>query len=89
MCFNSNLLKDSKNLREGLATKDLVANHSPRTGDSVANHSWRFYDSPRNIDILSVVSQRTANQKSTELGEPQAQLLNLLGDSMNLREGLN
>ncbi len=42
--FQLNLLGDSQNLREGLATEDLVANPSPRIGDSVANHSRRFCD---------------------------------------------
>jgi hypothetical protein len=84
MRFSSNLLGDSQNLQEGLATKDSVANPSPRTGDSVANpsprtgdsvanYSWRFYDSLR--------TRRTANQKSTEIGEPQAQLPKILRDS--------
>jgi hypothetical protein len=59
-------------------TGDSVANHSPRTGDSVANHSRRFYDFPRNISTLSSVSRRTANQKSTKIGEPHAQLLIVL-----------
>jgi hypothetical protein len=92
MRFSSNLLGDSKNLREGLATKDSVANPSPRTGDSVVNpsprtgdsvvnHSRRFYDSPRNIYTLNSVSRRTANQKSTKIGESQAQLPKILRDS--------
>ncbi len=70
-------------------TGDSVDNPSPRTGDSVANHSRRFYDSPRNIYTLSNVSWRTANQKSTKTGELQAQLPILLRDSKNLQEGLN
>jgi hypothetical protein len=61
MRFSSNLLGDSQNLQEGLATEDLVANPSPSTGDSVANHSQRLYDSPRKIYTLSSVSRRTAN----------------------------
>ncbi len=69
-------------------TGDSVADHSPRTGDSVANHSWRFYNSPRNISTLSSVSWRTANQKSTKIGEPQAQLPIILRDSKNLGECL-
>jgi hypothetical protein len=92
MRFSSNLLGDSKNLQEGLVTKDSVANPSPRTedsvanpsprtGDSVANHSQRFYSSPRNIYTLSSVSQRSANQKSTKIGVPQAQLPKILRDS--------
>ncbi len=67
---------------------DSVANPSPRTGDSVANHSWRFYDSPRNFYILSSVSRRTACQKSTKIGDPQAQLPIHLRDSKNLGESL-
>jgi hypothetical protein len=67
--FSSNLLGDSWNLEEVLATDDLVANPSPRTGDSVANHARRFYDSLINIYTLSSVSRRTANQKSTKIGE--------------------
>jgi hypothetical protein len=66
----------------------VVANHSPRTGDSVANHSRRFYDSPRNISTLSSVSRRTANQNSTKIWEPQAQLPIILRDSKNLWECL-
>ncbi len=73
-----NTLKKKKNLREGLATEDVVANPSPRTEDSVANHSRKFYDPPRNIFNLSNVSRRTANQKSTKIGEPRAQLPILL-----------
>ncbi len=69
-------------------SEDLVANPSPRTGDSVANHSRRFYDSPRKIFTLSSVSRRTANQKSTKIGELQAQLPILLWDSKNLGEYL-
>jgi hypothetical protein len=80
-------------LSEILATEDLVAaspsprtgvsvaNHSPRNGDSVANHSRRFYDSPINISTLSSVSRRTTNQKSTKIGELQAQLPIILRDS--------
>ncbi len=55
-----------------------VANPSPRTGDSVANPSQRFEESLRNIYTLSSVSWRTANQKSTKIGEPEAQLPILL-----------
>jgi hypothetical protein len=84
MRFSSNLLRDSWNLGEGLATDDLVANSFPRTGDSVANHARRFYDSLINIYTLSSVSRRTANQKSTKIGEPQAQLPILLRNSKNL-----
>jgi hypothetical protein len=69
-------------------TGDSAANPSQRIGDSVANHSRRFFDSLRNIYTLKGVSQRTANQKSTKIGEPQAQLPILLWDSKNLRECL-
>ncbi len=110
MRFSSNLIGDSKNLREGLATVDsvanpfprtwdsvanpfprtgdLVANPSPRIGDTVANHSRRFYNSPRNIYTLISVSRRTANQKSTKIGEPHAHLPILIRDSKNLGECL-
>jgi hypothetical protein len=69
-------------------TEDSVANPSLRTGDAVANHSRKFYVSPINIYTLSSVSRRTANQKSTKIGEPQAHLPILLLDSTNLGEFL-
>ncbi len=71
-----------------LATVDSVVNPSPRTGDSVANYSRKFYDSPRNIYTLSSVSRITANQKSTKIEEPQAQLPILLWDSEKLGDCL-
>jgi hypothetical protein len=47
----------------------------------VVNHSRRFYDSPKSIDTLCSVSQRTANPEKRKIREPRTQLSILLGDS--------
>ncbi len=67
---------------------ETVANPFPRPGDSVSNPSHRFYESLKNSYTPSSVSRRTANKKSTKIGEPQAQLPILLRDSKNLGECL-
>ncbi len=73
--LNCQLLSDTLMLLKNiLGEPKTVANPSLRIGDSVANPCQRFYESPRNIYTLRSVSQRTANQKSTKIGEPQAQL---------------
>jgi hypothetical protein len=80
--LNCQLLSDMLMLLKNiLGEPRTVANPSPRIRDSVANPFQRFYESLRNINTLSSVSWRTANQKSTKIGEPQAQLSILLRDS--------
>jgi hypothetical protein len=78
--------------REGLTnvlkTRYVVEENSWRTTELVVNHSRKFVESPRSIDTLCSVSRRTANPEERKIEEPQTQLSVLLGDSMNLREGL-
>ena len=45
----------------------VVEEHSRRTAELVINHSRRFYESPRSIDSLCSVSQRTANREKGKL----------------------
>ncbi len=79
--LNCQLLSDILMLLKNiLGEPRTVANPSPWTGDSVANPSQRFYESPRNIYTLSSVSRRNTNQKSTKIGELQAQMPILLRD---------
>jgi hypothetical protein len=73
--LNCQLLLDTLMLLKNiLGEPRTVANPSPRTGDSIANPSRRFYEFPITFYTLSSVSQRTAKQKSTKIGEPQAKL---------------
>ncbi len=80
--LNCQLFSDTLMLLKNILREPwTVAHPSPRTGDSVANPSQRFYESPRNIFTLSSVSRRTASQKFTKIGEPQAKLPILFRDS--------
>jgi hypothetical protein len=56
----------------------LLKNILGDTRELDVNHSRRFIESPRSIDTLCSVSQRTTDPEKRKIGEPRTQLSTLL-----------